>query len=141
MKPDTTSNPGSEIQLFYARLLDRAAKCLFLLVIFTFFLYVSGIPSSYVPLERLPQYWSQPLSQYLQMTNLKPGWKWLTYVYYGDVLTFLPIFGLAGIAIFSYLCLAAKFLRHRDHFMGWIAILEIIILIIAASGILMVGGH
>jgi hypothetical protein len=141
MKPATSSNPGSEIQLFYARLLDRAAKILFLLVILTFFLYVSGILSSYVPLELLPQYWGQPLSQYLQTTNLKPGWGWLAYMYYGDVLTFLPIVGLAGIAIFSYICLAAKFLRRRDHFMGWIAILEIIILMIVASGILQVGGH
>jgi hypothetical protein len=141
MKTATNSNPDSEIQLFYAKLLDRAAKFFFLLVIITFFLYVSGILISYVPLERLPQCWSQPLSEYLQTTNLKPGWSWLAYMYYGDILTFVPIVGLAGIAIFGYLCLAAKFLRHRDHFMGWIAILEIIILMIVASGILQVGGH
>lgn len=141
MKPKITSNPGSEIQLFYARILDLSAKCLFLLVILTFSLYVSGILSPYVPLDRLPQYWGQPLSRYLHLTNLTPGWSWLSYLHYGDMLTFLPIAGIAGIAIFSYLCLAVKFLRHRDHFMGWIAVLEIIILLIVASGILQVGGH
>ncbi len=141
MKSNPPSHPGQEIQLFYARVLDRAAKNLFVLVIFTFFLYVSGILSPYVPLDRLPQYWGQPLSQYLHLTNLAPGWSWLSYLRYGDMLTFLPIVGLAGIAIFSYLCLAVKFLRRRDHIMGWIAVLEIIVLLIVASGILQVGGH
>ena len=141
MKPTASPNPSSEIQLFYARILDRAAKNLFLLVVFTFFLYVSGILSPYVPLDRLPQYWGQPLSLYLRMTNLAPGWSWLAYLHYGDMLTFLPIAGIAGIAIFSYMCLAVKFLRRRDHFMGWIAVLEIIILLIVASGIFQVGGH
>jgi hypothetical protein len=141
MKPNPPSLGGQEIQLFYARILDRAAKGLFCLIILTFFLYVSGILNPYVPLDRLPQYWGQPLSRYLRLTNLAPGWSWLAYLHYGDMLTFLPIVGLAGIAIFSYLCLAVKFLKRRDRVMGWIAVLEIIILLIVASGIIKVGGH
>jgi hypothetical protein len=141
MKPLKTSNPGSEIQQFYARILDRAAKSIFLLIIFTFLLYISGILSPYVSLARLPYYWSRPVKEYLQMAQISPGWGWLSYVHYGDFLTFLPIALLAGVTIGGYFCLVAKFFRHRDHIMGWIAILEIIILIIAASGILKVGGH
>ncbi len=141
MKPATTSNPGSEIQHFYARILDRAAKSGFLLIIFTFLLYVSGILSPSVSLERLPYYWSKPLSEYLQMAHITTGWSWLSYLYYGDFLTFLPITGLVGITIFGYLCLVAKFFSHGEHIMGWIAILEIFILVLAASGILKVGGH
>jgi hypothetical protein len=141
MKPVTTSNPGSEIQDFYARILDRTAKSVFILIISLFFLYVSGILSPFVPFERLPQYWSQPLSEYLHMAHITTGWSWLFYLYYGDFLTFLPIAGLAGISILGYLCLATKFFNHREHILGSIAILEIIILMIAASGILRVGGH
>jgi hypothetical protein len=141
MKPTTTSNSGSEIQYFYARILDRAAKSGFLLIIFTFLLYVSGILRPYISLESLPYYWSQPLSEYLQMAHIKTGWSWFSYLHYGDFLTFLPIAGLVGITIFGYLCLVIKFFSYGEHIMGWIAILEIIILISAASGILMVGGH
>jgi hypothetical protein len=141
MKPPTISNPGSEIQGFYARFLDRTAKSCFILIIIIFFLYVSGIFGSYVPFERLPQYWSQPLSEYLQMARITPGWSWLSYLYYGDFLNFLPIAALAGITILGYLCLAASFFNHREHILGGIAILEIIVLMLAASGILKVGGH
>ena len=141
MKPATTSNPGSEIQHFYGRILDRAAKSGFILIIFTFFLYVSGILSPYVSLERLPYYWSKPLSEYHQMAHITTGWSWLSYLYYGDFLTFLPIAGLVGITIFGYLCLVAKFFSHGEQIMGWIAILEIFILVLAASGTLKVGGH
>lgn len=141
MKPLRTSNPGSEIQHFYARILDRAAKSIFLLIIFSFLLYIFGILSPYVSLARLPDYWSRPVKEYLQMAEISPGWDWLSYLHFGDFLTFLPIAMLAGVTIVGYLFLVAKFFRHRDHIMGWIAILEIIVLIIAASGIVKVGGH
>lgn len=141
MKPATTSNPSSEIQNFYARILDWSAKSGFVLIILIFFLYAFGILSPYVPFERLPHYWNQPLSEYLQMARITPGWSWLSYLYYGDFLTFLPIAGLAGVTILGYICLAAKFFNYREHILGWIAILEIIILMLAASGILKVGGH
>lgn len=136
-----SSNPDPEIQHFYARILDGAAKGGFLLIIVTFLLYVSGILGPYVSLERLPHYWGRPLSEYLKAAHLTSGWSWLTYLRYGDFLTFLPIAGLAGIAIFGYLCLVAKFFSRREPIMGGIALLEIVILLIAASGILTVGGH
>jgi phosphoglycerol transferase MdoB-like AlkP superfamily enzyme len=141
VKPVMNPNPGGEIQHFYARFLDRAAKGGFLLIILTFLLYVSGMLSPYVPLERLPHYWGRQLNEYLEVAHLTSGWSWLTYLHYGDFLTFLPIAGLAGISIFGYLCLVAKFFSHREPIMGWIALLETVILLLAASGILAMGGH
>ncbi|MEJ2093551.1 MAG: hypothetical protein P8X65_15330, partial [Syntrophobacterales bacterium] len=136
MKPVRTANPGSEIQDFYARFLDRIAKSVFLMIIFLFGLYVSGVLSPFVPFDCLSQYWSQPLSEYLHTADVPTGWSWLAYLYYGDFLTFLPIAGLAGITILGYLYLAPKFYKHNELILGSIAILEIIILLLAASGIL-----
>jgi hypothetical protein len=141
MKPGKITHQGSEIQDFYARILDRTAKSVFLLSILFFLLYISGILSPFVPFASLPHYWSQPLSEYLHTARLPTGWSWFSYLYYGDFLTFLPIAGLAGISILGYLCLVSKFFKHREHILGSIAILEIIILLLAASGILKVGGH
>jgi len=136
-----THNPGGEIQLFYARILDRAAKLGFLFLLTTFAIYISGILSPFVPLEDLPRYWSQPASHYLQATQIQTGWAWVHELHHGDFLNFLPIAILAAVSILGYLAVGYKFFRNREMAMGIIVILEILVLTLAASGLLKTGGH
>jgi len=133
--------PGGDIQLFYARILDRAAKLGFLFLLVTFAIYLCGILSPYVPLEDLPRYWSQPASQYLKGAQVQTGWAWLHELHHGDFLNFLPIAILAAVAILSYPAVGYKFFRNGEIVMGIIVILEIMVLTLAASGILKMGGH
>lgn len=129
-----------DIQLFYARVIDRAAKLGFLLLLLTFSVYISGVLTPYVPLEHLPRYWGVSAPEYLKATQIQPGWGWLAKLHHGDLLNFFPIAILAGVSIFGYLCLVYKFLRNREVILGIIVIFQVMVLILAASGILRTGG-
>lgn len=127
-----------EIQLSYGRLLDVLTKLGFVLLLVTFALYVFGILSNSVPWQSLPRCWSLPLSQYLAMTHTPQGWAWLWELHQGDLLNLLPIAFLSGIAIVCTLSVALKFFRSREPLQGIIAVLEVIVLLAAASGLLRV---
>lgn len=127
--------------LFYAKILDRATKLVFLVLLVTFAIYISGILSPYVPLEDLPQYWSRPASHYLEANRIQTGWGWLAELHHGDFLNFLPLAVLAGVTIFGYLLVVVKFFRNREIILGMIIILQIMVLTLAASGVLKTGGH
>lgn len=130
-----------DIQLFYARVIDRAAKLGFWLLLGAFAVYVSGLLSPLVPLTDLPQYWSRPARQYLQATGIPTGWAWPALLHHGDFLNFLPIALLAGVTICGYLCVVVRFFRNREMILGIIIILQIIVLALAISGVFKVGGH
>lgn len=136
-----TDSGASEIQLFYARVLDRSAKVCFILVITIFLVYVSGVLSPYLPLEDLPIYWNQPFRTYLTSAQVPTGWAWLSYLGYADFLNLLPIAIIAGVVIFAYVLLVFKFFLGKEYLMTGIAFLEIIVLLLAASGFLRGGGH
>ncbi len=135
------NNQGEEIQLLYAKILDRGARLGFTLLVLAFCLYISGLLDPYVSLDRLPQYWSQPLEHYLEAAQIPLGWSWLGDLHHADFLNFLAVALLAGVAILGYFLLIPRFFRNQEPVMGIIAILEVIILSIAASGILLVKGH
>ena len=136
-----TKNQKSEIQVFYARIIDWAAKFGFILLLLTFSVYIGGILSPYVPLEDLPQYWSRPAAYFLEANRIQTGWGWVAKLHHGDFLNFFPIVILAGVSIFGYLCLVYKFLRNREVILGMIVIFQVMVLILAASGVLKTGGH
>ncbi len=133
--------PGSELQLFYARFLDRAAKLAFLLLLLTFAVYVAGVLNPHVPLEELPRYWGQPARVYLKATQSPTGWAWLGKLHHGDILNFLPLALLAGVSFLGYLGLLVKFFLNREKILGLIVLLQLLVLGLAVSGVFRVGGH
>ena len=69
------------------------------------------------------------------------GWAWASLLSYSDFLNFLPVAILAGITILCYGTIIPGLFARGDKAMGIMAIVEIAILVLAASGILKVGGH
>ena len=118
-----------------------------ILMVITFFLYIFGLLDPVIPLKSLDIYWNQPVNEYLLQINrnfldweeLPIGWSWLKLIWYGDFLNFLPIAILSGITIFCYIVILPNMLVRKDYWMAMIAFLEILILCLAASGILTVG--
>lgn len=134
-------NSPADIQLFYATVIDRAAKFGFLFLLLTFVIYITGIISPYMPLEQLPYYWDKPAPHYLAAAAIQPGWAWLRKLHHGDFLNFVPIAILSGITILGYLAVVMKFFRNREIILGVIVICQIMVLTLAASGVLKTGGH
>ena len=69
------------------------------------------------------------------------GWSWLKNVRKGDYMNFVGIAILAGLTIVCYAAIIPALLRKKDTAYLAIAIAEVLVLTLAASGILKGGGH
>jgi hypothetical protein len=105
----------------------------------TFVVYVSGVMENYIPLNDLSQHWQKDVHQYLHDANIEPGWAWVTMVGYGDFLNFAGIAMLAGVTILCYAAMVPMLLRKRDFIYAVLALLEVIVLVSAASGFITAG--
>lgn len=132
---------ATEEQLAYARLLDIGMKLGLLSLVITFTIYVLGILTPHVPVNDLPKYWTMPVKEYLHATGIPTGWAWLRMIGKGDFLNFTGIAFLAGVTILCYLRIIPILFRKKDTVYAVLAIVEVLVLVLAASGILKSGGH
>ena len=128
-------------QQIYAKILSVLSKVGLGLLVATFILYVGKFLPAKIPFEELSKYWSLSCEEYLKVTGIHSGWSWLSLLGYGDFVTFLAISFLAVVTIICYLAIIPSYLRRGDKIYGWLAIIEVVVLLTAASGILKVGGH
>lgn len=126
-------------QVLYAKILEKGMYFGLLILFITYGLYVFGVFDPYIPLDKLSDYWSLSVHEYLEHTGIKPGWAWLGMLQYGDFLNFIGVVILSGITIICYAAIVPTLLKNKDRIYAVIAILEVIILGAAASGILAVG--
>lgn len=111
------------------------------LILVTYVIYVFGIIKPYIPVEQIPNYWSMSVSEYLNKANVHPGWSWVGLLGFSDFLNFIGIALLAGITIVCFLVIIPTLWRNNDKVYAFLALLEAVILSVAASGILGTGGH
>lgn len=130
----------SQEKLTYATWLDWGMKIGFVLLVTTFTLYVLGITKPHIPLDQLPHYWSLPVNEYLKVNQLHTGWSWLHLVHKGDFMNFIGIAFLSAITIACYIRIIPIYLAKKDMVYFSVSIIEVLILILAASGVL-TGGH
>jgi hypothetical protein len=142
--PRTQEAPAKvtvEEQLVYARWLDAGMKIGLLLLTVTFAVYMAGALAPHVPVTDLPRYWTMPVKQYLAATGIHPGWGWVLMLGKGDFLNFVGIAFLAGVTIACYAAIIPVLFRKKDRVYAWLAVVEILVLALAASGVLKSGGH
>lgn len=128
-------------QLVYAGVLEKGMYAGLLILLITYFIYLTGIFSAYVPVDDLPKYWSMNVHEYLEHAKVQPGWAWVKMVGYGDFLNFVGIALLAGVTIGCFLAIVPVLWRQNDRLYACLAVVEALILTVAASGILGSGGH
>lgn len=128
-----------EEQLYYARLLDWGTHLGLAVLVLTFGLYVFGLARPGVPLEDLPRLWSQPLATYLAQTQAPTGWAWLAHWRRGDAASLLGIVILAGTSVTCLLAVVPLYWRRRDRTFVALALAEVAVVILAASGVLNAG--
>jgi hypothetical protein len=128
-------------QLAYANLLFIGAWAGIVLMIITYVIYVSGILSPHVDLALITQNWGKGVDEYLEITKSPHGWGWLFLMNKGDFLNFVGVVLLAVLTLVCYLLLIAGYTKRKDRIYLVIAVLEVLVLGLAASGILGAGGH
>jgi len=126
-------------QLVYADILESGLTIGRYFLAITFALYLLGITTPKVPLSELPANWSLPAEQYSYLVGVEAGWGWLKLVHFGDYMNFLGIAFLASVTIICYLRLLPISLRSKNRPFTAILFAEIILLFLAASGLLAIG--
>jgi len=130
---------ASPEQLLYAKILEKGMYFGLLILFITFGLYTFGILDPYIPLDKVSEYWSYNVNDYLEHAEIKAGWAWLGMLKYGDFINFIGIAMLAGVTILCYAAIVPTLLKNNDKVYAILAVIEVIILSAAASGILAVG--
>ncbi|MFC1500367.1 hypothetical protein ACFL6T_05070 [Candidatus Zixiibacteriota bacterium] len=138
---------ANEEQLLYAKILEKGMFLGLVLLLVAFALYVLRVLPSVIPIEELSEYWTMPVHDYLEAVSehylhqeqLLAGWKWLSQVGRGDFLNFIPIAILSAITIICYAGITPVLIRKKDRVYAIMAIAEVVILTLAASGLLAVG--
>ena len=134
-------------QILYAKVLGIGMSIGLVTLFITFGLYVSGALAPAVPLDQVSNYWHLGVQEYLEVVNRDylhmehspTGWAWVTMLAKGDFLNFVGIAILSGVTIVCYLAIVPTLLRKKDNAYVAMALLEVIVLSLAASGILAVG--
>ena len=138
LKNDIKASPA---QLRYADTLFYGALLGFVTMLVTYALYVFGVLTPQIPLDEMPRLWCQSAASYRAAGNIPQGWGWLALVGKGDMCNFIGIAFLAALTIVCFVQLAIGLLRQKQWIMAIIAILEVLVLSLAASGVLVAGAH
>lgn len=136
-------------QYIYANILEKGMYVGLLLLFITFAVYVFGIVRSVVPLDEIANYWALDSHTYLEKINehyihhehLPTGWAWIGLAGHGDFMNFIPIAILAGTTMLCYAAIVPTLIARKDSAYVVMCILEVLVLGLATSGLLAVGGH
>lgn len=128
--------PVEAYSLVYARLMAFLAHFGFVLVLITFFLYVSGTIEPRIPIQKMPQQWQLSALDYLKANQLHGGWNWVKNLDKGDCLSFAGIAFLAGVTLICYFSLLVQLVRKKKWVLAAFVVGQLAILLLAASGIL-----
>ncbi|MEJ2098158.1 MAG: DUF1634 domain-containing protein [Deltaproteobacteria bacterium] len=131
----------SRDQIIYANILIIGVWSGIAIMITTYLIYVSGLMAPYIDISMIPKLWGKGVSEYLEITHSPHGWGWVSLLGRGDFLNYIGFVLLALMTILCYLVLLRGYVRQKNWIFACIALLEIIVLSVAASGILGSGGH
>jgi hypothetical protein len=125
-----------ELELRYARWLAFGGRLGFAALVASFFIYLFGIIPPGIEPQDLPRYWGLPVAEYLAATGAATGWDWVRRLPQGDVLNFVGVAILGTVSVACYLRAAADFGRGHDRVYAAICVAQVLVLLIAASGVL-----
>ncbi len=132
---------ASEEQFAYAGILNIGMWLGLAVLVITFFVYISGVLPTFVPIDELPKYWTMRVHDFNVQLGAPTGWGWVRLLGKGDYLNFVGIAMLSGLTLLCYAVILPILFRKKDKAYAAIAIAEILVLSLAASGLLKVGGH
>lgn len=131
----------SRDQIIYANLLVIGVWASIFILVITYCIYISGVLPAHVDMSLIAKLWGKGVSDYLEMTHSPHGWGWTSLLAKGDFLNYIGFAFLGLMTIFCFIVLLRGYIRQKNRIYAVIALLEILVLSLAASGILGSGGH
>jgi hypothetical protein len=132
---------ASSEQLTYANILNKGMIIGILVLLVTYAIYLAGVLPTFIPVEDVPKLWGKSVKAFTHDLGAPTGWGWLKMIGTGYYVNFIGIVILAAVSIFCYISILPGLIRKKDTPLVVIVILEVLVLVLAASGILKSGGH
>jgi hypothetical protein len=129
----------ASLQGTYAAWLEAGSRVGLVLLVVTFLGYVFDFWEPHVPIEHLPRFWSLSAQEFRAVTGVPQGWAWLRLLGRGDYLTYIGVALLALTSIACFLRIAPALAARGERLYAAIALLQIVVLVLAASGIIGAG--
>jgi hypothetical protein len=137
---DQSLKPTRE-QIIYANLLLLGMVAGIIVLILTYSIYLTGLLPSHVDMQLICANWGKGIHEYLEITHSPHGWGWLALLGKGDFINYIGFALLGLMTILCYLVLVRGYSRQKNWIYTAISVLEIVVLSLAASGLLGGGGH
>jgi len=128
--------PGSAENAIYARWLSVGVGVGFAALLVSFMVYLSGLVPPGISPEKLPQYWSLPVAEYVAITGAPTGWAWIFRLGESDLLNFAGVAVLAMTTVLCQLRVLPHFARTGERTLALIAAAQVALLAAAASGLI-----
>ena len=136
-----TLTPSQEEQIRYARILQFLSLSGLLVLVVGFCIYMSGLVPVVVPVEQIPGLLGLRAKDFIQKTGMSTGWKWVGNLHKGEVISNLGVIYLSLATIICFLAIFPVVVRKKDSPYIIIILLELLVLILAACGVVTVGAH
>ena len=124
----------------YARWLDWGTRLSLAVLIAAFLAYVFGLTPAALPLAEMPRFWRLPLERYLALSGSPTGWGWVAMLDKGEYQNLVGVALLGLVTVVCYLRVLPLLLARRERLQAAIVAAQVLVLLLAASGLL-AGGH
>jgi hypothetical protein len=138
---DKQAHKPARDQIIYANLLIIGVWAGIVILFVTYSIYLFEILPAHVNRSIIPTVWDKGVAEYLEITRSPHGWGWVSLLAKGDFLNYIGFALLGLMTLLCFVVLLRGYLRQKNWIFSIIAFLEILVLTVAASGILGSGGH
>jgi hypothetical protein len=126
-------------QIRYAEWLRWSGWLGLAVLVGAFGLYVAGVLPPVIPVDQLPQAWRLSSRELMLQHGLQGGWSWIRSIARGDMLNMLGIAILSGCSALPLLAVTGIYLRRGDRLFAALCLLQVAVLVLAASGLIAPG--
>ncbi len=127
-----------EVQTVYARVLEIVSHVGFVFLSVGYLVYVMQLLPLSVPIEAIAGNWHLKASEMQQKLQIPAGWSFVSSTAAlgkGDVLSYLSILYLAMATVICLVFAITAFYREKNYLYTAIAVLQVVVLLVAASGL------
>jgi hypothetical protein len=131
---------ADRVQIAYAGILHIASSVGIVLIVAGYIAYVSGVLPTAISAPEVAQHWHLKASEFHKAVHFPGGWQWTDYLGLGDVISYASINYLAFVTVICLTWIIPAFIREKDRIYTVMTILQVMVLLFAAAGIVS-GGH
>ncbi|TLU81686.1 MAG: DUF1634 domain-containing protein [Chlorobium sp.] len=128
-----------KVQLVYARVLEMVSHVGMAFLAIGYLVYVLQLLPLSVPIDAIAGNWHLKASEMQQKLHTPAGWSIISSpaaLFKGDVVSYLSIYYLAMATVVCLVFASVTFYREKNYLYTTIAVLQVVVLLVAASGVI-----